>query len=68
MKKDSTVFLTDNITIGSNTIQSDSDADSADSAESAVKIDMVKCTWSLPVEYCGMTYQFEWGMILQKST
>ena len=43
MKKDSTVFLTDNITIGSNTIQSDSDADSAESAESAVKIDMVKC-------------------------
>ena len=44
MKKDSTVFLTDNITIGSNTIQSDYDADLAESAESAVKIDMVKCT------------------------
>ena len=37
-KKDSIFFLTDNIAIDTNSIYSDSDADSADSAKSAFKI------------------------------
>ena len=38
LKKDSIAFLADNITIGINTIKSDSEAYSADCAKSAFKI------------------------------
>lgn len=43
VKKDSIVFLTNNIKIGSNTIWSDSDTNSAESAKSAFKIALKMC-------------------------
>ena len=60
VKKDSILFLTDNIAIGCNTIQLGSDADSADPAESAFKIVRVsKRNDNTYIELTGGILQYE---------